>query len=299
MTQRRILLTGASGFVGHHLASLLLSKGHQVFGLDRGPEPPMAAGVEPLFADLMDPASMKDLPQVWDAVVHLAGASIPSLFSSSAPVISNLQITLNLMDHLREARVLLVSSCHVYGASEQPRKESDQVAPQGRYGLSKHLVEQVASHYLGRLDVRVARPFNHLGVGLRPELMIPSLLRRLSDLDRLDLSPVRMMGWNSVRDFIDVRDVASAYEAILDLDTPSHRTFNVCTGVGQTIESVVKIVLSHLGLERPVEFQGNPNSSDDVPTLVGDPSLLRQATGWRHQHSLSDSLRTMLQALQP
>jgi len=299
MTQRRILLTGASGFVGHHLAGLLLSKGHRVFGLDRGPEPPMAAGVEPLYADLMDPASMKDLPRAWDAVVHLAGASIPSLFSSNRPVISNLEITLNLMDHLRDTRVLLVSSCHVYGVSEQPRRESDPVAPQGRYGLSKHLVEQVASHYQGRLDMRVARPFNHLGVGLRPELMIPSLLRRLSDMDRSDPSPVRMMGWNSTRDFIDVRDVASAYEAILDLDSPSHRTFNVCTGEGQTIESVVKIVLSHLGLERPIAFQGNPNSSDDVPTLVGDPSLLRQATGWRHQHSLSDSLRTMLQAMQP
>lgn len=297
MTQRRILLTGASGFVGHHLAGLLVSRGHRVFGLDRDPEPPMANGMEPLYADLMDPKSLKEIPQSWDAVVHLAGASIPSLFSSSAPVISNLQITLNLLDHLREARVLLVSSCHVYGVSEQRHRESDPVAPQGRYGLSKHLVEQVAPHYQGRLDVRVARPFNHLGVGLRPELMIPSLLRRLSSLDRSDPSPVRMMGWNSSRDFIDVRDVVSAYEAILNLDAPSHRTFNVCTGESQTIESVVKVVLSHLGLERPIEFQGSPNSSDDVPTLVGDPSLLRQATGWRHQHTLSDSLRTMLQAL--
>lgn len=299
MTQRRILLTGASGFVGHHLAGLLLSRGHRVFGLDRQQAPPMAEGVEPLCANLMDPSSLKDLPQTWDAVVHLAGASIPSQFDSSLPLLSNLQITLNLLDHLRESRVLLVSSCHVYGPSVHRHRESDPVLPKGRYGLSKHLVEQVVPHYQGRLDLRVARPFNHLGVGLRPELMIPSLLRRLSDLDRSDHSPVRMMGWNSTRDFIDVRDVASAYEAILNLDAPTHRTFNVCTGEGQTIESVVKIVLSHLGLERPVAFQGSPNSSDDVPTLVGDPSLLRQATGWRHQHSLSDSLRTMLQAMQP
>lgn len=281
------------------MARLLLDRGHQVFGLDRAGAPPMASGVQPIHADLADSGSLKDVPRKWDAVVHLAGASIPSLFSDSAPVLANLQITLNLLEHLREARVLLVSSCHVYGVSDQRQKESDPVAPIGRYGLSKHLVEQVVPHYLSRLDLRVARPFNHLGPGLRPELMIPSLLRRLSGLDPRDHTPVQMMGLNSVRDFIDVRDVVSAYAAILDLERPSHRTFNVCTGEGQSIESVVKIVLSLLGQERAVVFQGSPNSSDDVPILVGDPSLLTQMSGWRHQHPLSDSLRTMLQALQP
>jgi GDP-4-dehydro-6-deoxy-D-mannose reductase len=257
----------------------------------------LPAGVDPLVMDLTDPASMVDLPRQWDGVIHLAGASIPSLFATAAPVTFNLEITLNLLEHLRDTKVLLVSSCHVYAPSHQRHKETNPIVPQGRYGLSKHLVEQLAPHYQGHLDIRVARPFNHLGPGQRPELVVPSLLRRLAATAPSDASPIHMAGWNSVRDFIDVRDVASAYMAILDLEVPAHRTFNVCTGRATSIEDVVRAVLEILGQEREVLFQGSPNSTDDIPYLVGDPTRLSEDAGWTARHSLSDSLRTMMQSL--
>jgi GDP-4-dehydro-6-deoxy-D-mannose reductase len=155
----------------------------------------------------------------------------------------------------------------------------------------------VAPHYQGRLDIRVARPFNHLGPGQRPELVVPSLLRRLSSAPSDDKSPVLMAGWNSVRDFIDVRDVVSAYLAILDLDAPPQTTFNVCTGGATSIEDVVKTVLDLRGGLREIHFQGNPNSTDDIPYLVGDPARLAEVAGWTAKHSLADSLHTMLQTI--
>lgn len=297
MTRRNILLTGASGFVGRHMAEALLRRGDRVVALDRGIAFDLPEGAEALVVDLQDPASLKDLPRVWDGVVHLAGASIPSLFATPAPVVFNLEITLNLMEHLRDTKVILVSSCHVYAPSSEPRKESDAIVPQGRYGLSKHLVEQVTSHYQGILDVRVARPFNHLGPGQRPELVVPSLLRRLSSAAPDLLSPVQMVGWDSVRDFIDVRDVVSAYMAILDLEMPAHTTFNVCTGRATSIRDVVQTVLDLQGVEREIRFQDRPNSTDDIPFLVGDPSRLHEASGWAARYSLSDSLQSMLQTL--
>lgn len=296
MTRRNILLTGASGFVGRHMAEALLLRGDRVVALDRGMAPDLPAGVEFLAADLLDPASMADLPRSWDGVIHLAGASIPSLFATPAPVVFNLEITLNLMEHLRDSKVLLVSSCHVYAPSAERRKESDAIVPQGRYGLSKHLVEQVAPHYRQRLDVRVARPFNHLGPGLRPELMVSSLLQRLAALSD-DASPVHMAGWDSVRDFIDVRDVVSAYLAILDLEAPSDPTFNVCTGRAASIREVVQTVLDIQGLQREIRFQDRPNSTDDIPFLVGDPTRLHEASGWAARYTLSDSLQSMMQTL--
>lgn len=297
MIKRRILLTGALGFVGRHMAEALLRMGDHVVALDRGICIDLPEGVEPLLVDLLDPASMVDLPRHWDGVVHLAGASIPSLFATPAPVTFNLEITLNLLEHLRDTKVLLVSSCHVYAPSDQRRKESDPIVPQGRYGLSKHLIEQLAPHYQGQLDIRVARPFNHLGPGQRPELVVPSLLRRLAAASPSDVSPLKMAGWNSVRDFIDVRDVVSAYAAILALDAPSQRTFNVCTGRATSIEDVVRTVLDLQGLRREAMFQGSPNSTDDIPYLVGDPTRLSEAVGWTARHSLSDSLSTMMQSL--
>jgi GDP-4-dehydro-6-deoxy-D-mannose reductase len=279
------------------MAAALLRRGDRVVALDQGMAFDMPEGVEPLVMDLRDSASMADLPRTWDGVIHLAGASIPSLFATPAPVVFNLEITLNLLERLRDTKVLLVSSCHVYAPSGELRKETGPIVPQGRYGLSKHLVEQLAPHYQGQLDIRVARPFNHLGPGQRPELVVPSLLRRLSSATPGDQSPVQMAGWNSVRDFIDVRDVVSAYLAILDLESPDHSTFNVCTGRATSIQDVVQAVLELQGARREIQFQGSPNSTDDIPYLVGDPSRLSEASGWMARHSLSDSLQTMMQTL--
>lgn len=230
-------------------------------------------------------------------MIHLAGASIPSLFSTPAPVIVNTKLTMNLLEHLRETKVLLVSSCHVYAPSDQRRRELDSAQPQGRYGLSKVLTEQLARFYQGRLHITVARPFNHLGAGQRPELMLPSLLKRLASTRRQEDSPILMTGWNSIRDFIDVRDVVAAYLAILDLESPPHTTFNVCTGAGTSVETLARSVLNLLGMDREIVFQGSPNSSDDVPYLVGDPGLLAETTGWKARRSLEDGLRTMLQSI--
>ena len=289
-----ILLTGASGFVGRHMAKLLLEQGYRVTALDRETPLDLIEGVEFHQADLLDPASLADLPRTWTGVIHLAGASIPSLFVTIDPVIFNLKVTLNLLNHLVDSKVILVSSCHVYAPSLLKRKESDPVRPQGFYGLSKHLVEQVAPHYHGRLDIRIARPFNHLGPGLRPELMVPSLLQRLAKLNPEDDAPLMMDGLNSTRDFIDVRDVASAYLAILELDAPDDNIFNVCTGVGHSIDQVVGTAMDLLGRRKLICFKERPNSTDDIPYLVGDPAKLRQIGSWAASHSLADSLSSMI-----
>jgi GDP-4-dehydro-6-deoxy-D-mannose reductase len=298
MSNRRILITGASGFVGQHMARLLIERGFQVSALQRGSlGAELPSGVEPLYADLSDPASLAAVPRNWFGVIHLAGASVPSLFTTTAPIVQNVAMTLNLLEHLQEARVLLVSSCHVYAPSDVPRAEDAPIIPQGRYGLSKHLVEQLAPHYSQRLDIRIARPFNHLGPHQRPELVIPSLLRRLAST-KDETGPVRMQGMNSVRDFIDVQDVVAAYLAILELDLPAHRTFNVCTGTGKSIGELVAVVLRLLGSKREIQFEGRPNSSDDIPFLVGSPDRLNPDSGWKPELSLEQSLQAMLRSLQ-
>ena len=297
--QKKILITGISGFVGRHLSQRLLDLGYEVFGLDRGVPLDLPEACQYLTVDLQDPASMMALPREWFGVIHLAGASIPSLFATTAPVVGNLQITLNLLEHLQAAKVLLVSSCHVYGPSDRLRGEDHPIVPQGRYGLSKHLIEQMALHYEQKLDIRIARPFNHLGPGQRAELVIPSLLHRLATHPKDDLEPVLMHGQNSVRDFIDVRDVVEAYRAILELETPAHKVFNVCTGRACSSGEVVRTILELTGSKRTAQFSNKPNSQDDIPFLVGDCTRLKEASGWVPRMTLADSLSSMLEAGHP
>jgi GDP-4-dehydro-6-deoxy-D-mannose reductase len=290
----RILLTGASGFVGRHVAAALLARGAEVHALQRRLPEALPEDVQVHCADLLDPASLAGLPRAWDGVIHLAGESIPSLFATVSPVVMNLQTTLTLLEHLEPTRVLLVSTCHVYAPSQEVRLETSPVGPRGRYGLSKHLMEQMAAHYGDRLDLRIARPFNHLGQGQRPELVIPSLLRRLAHLRPGQGEPVLMEGFDSMRDFIDVRDVAEAYLAILGLDAAAPRCFNVCTGEGRSIGEVARTVMDLLGRPAAVEFRERPHSGDDNPFLVGSPALLQAHSGWRPRFGLADSLRSML-----
>lgn len=299
MSSGRVLVTGASGFVGTHLTEQLLASGYEVFGLQRGAGIDLKEGVIPLVADLEDSASLTAIPKSWDLVIHLAGASIPSLFHTTAPAVKNLQQSMNLLEHLDEGRVLLVSSCHVYAPSGELRHETSPIKPQGRYGLSKFLIESLAAHYEGRLDILVARPFNHLGPQQRPELVIPSLIRRLASLDPADHGPVLMQGMNSVRDFIDVRDVVGAYMAILHLEKPPFKCFNVCTGTGHSIEDLAHALMNLLGIRREVQFAGGPNSQDDNSYLVGSPQRLADLCSWRPSYTLTQTLGHVLNALQP
>lgn len=299
MSRGKVLLTGASGFVGGPMAALLLARGYEVHGLQRGAGLDLPEGVVPIAADLEDPSDLARVPKRWDLVIHLAGASIPSLFHTPAPVLHNVQQSMNLLEHLEEGRVLLVSSCHVYAPSMDLRRENGPLQPQGRYGLSKYLVESLAPHYGARLDIRIARPFNHLGPHQRPELVIPSLIRRLAALAPEDDGPVPMLGMNSIRDFIDVRDVVSAYLAILELDRPAAPCFNVCTGRAHSIEDLAHTVMDLLGRRRPLRFEGQPNSTDDNPYLVGSPERLVGLSPWRPRHSLTDSLASLLNTLHP
>jgi GDP-4-dehydro-6-deoxy-D-mannose reductase len=276
------------------MLDLLVQSGFQVVALADVPNPSLPLGVDWVQANLADPASLADLPRVWWGVIHLAAISVPSQFSTTAPVIANLQMTLNLLEHIDSARLLIVSSCHVYAPAQTPRQEDSPIRPQGRYGLSKHLCEQLMPQYLHKLDVRIARPFNHIGLGMRPELMIPSMIRRILDEPKGDQSPLNMRGTNSIRDFIDIRDVVSAYLAILELNDPVSRVYNVCTGQAVSVLGVANEALRLAGSTRPVGFQGQLNSQDDVPYVVGDPGRLLREAGWSAKFSLADSLRTLL-----
>ena len=172
MPRPRILVTGASGFVAAHLLPVLDNAGYALTGTGPCERPRgIPASCEWYQGDLRDPTSLKDLPRKWWGVVHLAAESIPGDFRSIAPLLGNVAMTVALLEHVRDCRVLCISSCHVYTPSSSPVKETAAINPRGRYGFSKHLTEQTALAFSDRLDIRIARPFNHLGRGMRPELV--------------------------------------------------------------------------------------------------------------------------------
>lgn len=292
---KTVLLTGASGFVGRYAYAALSEAGYAVGGLGAGqaPEwyPPHAAWY---CVDLRDPASVKSVPVEWSAVLHLAGDSLPSAMKSPPAALSNAAMTMNLLGHVRPDRFIFVSSCHVYAPGGAAKRETDTVAPQGIYGLSKHLAEQVSLHHPFGFETVIARPFNHVGPGMRPELMVPQLFKRLLDKDA-GSGPVEMLGQNSIRDFLDVRDIVAAYVKLITTPSLDHQIYNVCSGVPLTIGAFVEAALEAMGVDRAVTF-GSGNSSDDTQVLTGDATRLKATTGWQPRFKLPESIQSILDA---
>jgi len=289
---RSLLVTGASGFVGGHILARAAAQ-FDITAVGRGGRPStLPSHVRWAKADLTDPDTMGSIAEDWWGVIHLAAETVPSRYHSNRPLTASLAMLLNLLDRVKSGRVLVASSCLVYGAGHDVKTEDSPTLPNGKYGLTKLLVETGALAMKRSIDVRVARPFNHIGRNMLPELAIPSILRRVRAAE--PDAPVQMLGLNSIRDFLDVQDIVDAYIAILEIDAPSEQIFNVCSGTGTSIGDIAKMIVEALGERHPIVFAEQANSSDDRQVLVGDPSRLIAATGWQPQISLAESIARLI-----
>jgi GDP-4-dehydro-6-deoxy-D-mannose reductase len=254
----------------------------------------MPVDVPWLQADLLDRQSVTLLPSDTPLVLHLASETVPSRFSSLDPLLDSVEMTMNLCRHLRSGRLLFASSCLVYGTSREPLAEDDPLDPRGNYGLAKMMSERVVAR-TPNIEYAIARPFNHVGVGMRPDLVIPSIIRRVRDTADGDL--IHMTGLDSIRDFVSVEDIVAAYFDILTAPRLHNTVYNVSSGHGTSIGEIVRIVARICG--KPiggVSFSEQGNSADDTSLIVGDSSRLKSSLGWTARSSLEDSLRKLAAA---
>lgn len=291
-----LLVTGASGFVGRHAVTLGRER-FDIVATGRGPRPDwLPADVVWHTADLLDRSSVATLPDDLPYVLHLASETVPSKFESYDPLLDSVEMTLNLCRHLRSGRLLFISSCLIYAASREPITENSPIDPRGHYGLTKQLCETIVSRTsAGTIETAIARPFNHIGAGMSPDLVIPSIVRRIRNAK--DGDPIQMSGLNSVRDFLDVKDIVEAYFAILKLPSTEDRVFNVSSGVATSIGDVVRTAASVLG--KPIGeviFADHGNSADDTSIIVGDASRLRRVSDWSPHIGLEESLHKLVAA---
>lgn len=285
----KILIAGASGFLGRHLVAHLAGRGHEVEAWSRRPGPSHPGAVW-RSVDLLEEELPLPSGRPWDAVFHLAAHTRPSLTWSRALILENLDLCARLLEHISAyapgARCILPSSAHVYAPSPSPLKETDPCDPVSPYGLSKLLCEQWAQTLRHRIDLQVVRAFNQVGPGMPPGLLLPDLVARI----REGGDPLQLQGRDDLKDFLDVRDAVEAYEALLSVQAPSGAVWNLCGGRAIRVSELVQSVLSRLGVARDVQF-----ASSEVRTMVGDASKLQAAAGWRPRHGLDDMVAFALE----
>jgi GDP-4-dehydro-6-deoxy-D-mannose reductase len=289
------LITGAGGFVGHHLIEHLQASGDDVHTTDRSTD----------GLDITDAPSLLELfrrvqPEV---VYHLAGASDVggSWSTPQATFRANAEGTLNVLWAARESgaqRVLTVGSADVYGkvsADDLPIVESLAMRPVSPYAASKVSADAVAlqAHLGFGQDVVRARPFNHLGPGQSNRFVAPALAGRIAANERSGETEVRVGNLSPERDFTDVRDVVRAYRLLVDRGGAGE-VYNVCSGRAIAVQALADQFIAMAAI--PMELVPDPDLQRpvDIPVLLGDSSRIRSDTGWEPQIPLDVTLRDLL-----
>lgn len=311
----RVLVTGASGFVGGHLAEHLIAQGDVVVGLSAtgrwaDPSGPLARQVRLEACNLVE-APGADLTELLrrkrpEVIYHLAAQANPqaSVADPRGTWALNLGGTLNLLEAVRAARldpgprVVLVGSGVSYGnpAPEHlPVAESCPLRPNNPYAASKAAADLLGiQHFLahGTRTVMV-RPFGHAGPRQASLYVLSALARQVAEVETGRRPRVEVGNLGVVRDFTDVRDVVRGYRLLALRGAPGE-VYNLGTGRGTRISDALDTLAGLAG--RPIEVRVDPARIRpvDQPLLVADSSKLRAATGWEPAFSIEQTLADML-----
>jgi GDP-4-dehydro-6-deoxy-D-mannose reductase len=272
----RVLVTGPDGFVGRHLRAEL------------------GEAFVPYEGNVLDADALAASARGVDALVHLAaessvGASWESPFRAWHV---NVDGTVNALAAVRaespEARVLLASTCEVYGnVARIPTPEDEPVRPVSPYAASKAAAELACS--VSGLDVVVARAANHEGPGRDERFAVGSWTRQVARLEAEGGGTLLVGDLSAERDILDVRDVCRAYRLLLDPSVPAG-TYNVASGVTVTMARVVELLVERAQVPVEVERDESRVRPAEIRRLAGDPSRLRATTGWRPEIPLEQTL---------
>jgi GDP-4-dehydro-6-deoxy-D-mannose reductase len=300
----RVLITGATGFVGRHLSAYALSrKKVQLYGLmRRRSKDSLLPGVRAVRADLMDEKAVaaavrKVRPE---RVYHLGGQASVALSwkKPEKTFAANVEGTKNLLEALRrhapKARVLVACSAEEYGRSARKHKKLNEEAPlqpSNPYAVSKLAQEAMALHYFLEygLPVLRTRAFNHFGPGQSDRFVVSSFAKQAARIALGKQKPEMSVGnLDAVRDFTDVRDVVRGYWTALEKGR-SGDVYNVASGRGRRVEEVLRFYLRASSVKIKVTRAKARLRSTDLPRLVGDAAKLARR-GWRPKIAFEQTL---------
>lgn len=306
---KNVLVTGADGFIGSHLAEALVRDGANVTALalytgqDRhgwldDTDPALRQTMKIVRGDVRDSAMINRLVAGKDVVFHLAALiAIPHSYEAPFSYIDvNVSGTANILEAARNhgtGRVVHTSTSEVYGTAQSvPIAETHPLVAQSPYAASKIAADKLAESYALSFDLPVVilRPFNTYGARQSERAVISATIRQALD-SRCEA--IKIGDLTTVRDFNHVDDTVAAF---LTIGTAGGinigRAYNSGSGRGVTIAQLVDLVRAATGTNKPVETEVarmRPDKSE-VRALICDASLFSAATGWTSKVELSQGI---------
>ena len=308
LTGRRVLVTGADGFIGSHLVERLVAEGAEVRALclytsngthgwlDEA-DPDVRDAVDLRLGDIRDAGLVRDLAEGCDLVLHLASLiAIPYSYLAPASFVeTNVIGALNVLEAVRASGATMIntSTSEVYGTPESvPISEAHPLRAQSPYAASKIAADKLCESYATSFgtDVATLRPFNTYGPRQSMRAVIPTVLTQLL----AGANEVRLGNLSPRRDFTFVSDTVDGFVRAATVGMQPGETVQLGTGRTVSVGEVVDLCRTVTGREDAevvVEDERIRPDGSEVEVLLSDPSVARDRFGWVPSVGLEDGLR--------
>ncbi|PYV49854.1 MAG: epimerase [Acidobacteria bacterium] len=288
---KKVLVTGASGFIGRHCLPILGAKEFEVHAVATGPRSDLDVAVHWHFADLLDGYEVRVL---MDAVrpthlLHLAWYAVPGRYWTATENLDWVAASLDLLKAFANhggSRIVIAGTCAEYDWSEGLCSENaTQLAPSTLYGTCKHALRVIVDAYAAQNNLSAAwgRLFFLYGPHEYPQKLVSAIIRSLLSNER-----AKCTAGDQKRDFLFVQDAASAFAALLDSNLQG--PVNIASGQAIAVKEVIAKTAELLSRPELIDYGALPPPPSEPSLVVADVKRLKEELRWSPSHDLTDGL---------
>ena len=311
---KKVLVTGADGFIGSHLTEMLIEQGYDVKAfafynsfntwgwLDSIPKEKLKE-IEVFTGDIRDPNGVYEAMKGMDQVFHLAALiAIPfSYHSPDSYVDTNIKGTLNVLQAARKLeteKIMVTSTSEVYGTAQYvPIDEKHPYQGQSPYSATKIGANRLAESFYRSFNMPIAivRPFNTFGPRQSARAVIPTIITQLL----AGKEEIKLGSLTPTRDFNYVRDTANGFIEIAKSDKTVGQEINIATQQEISIGELAQEIISQINPNAKIvcdEQRLRPEKSE-VNRLLGSNEKIKELTNWKQQYSFSEGIHETIEWL--
>ena len=288
---KRVLLTGATGFIGQQCLPLLSARGYEVHAVSSKPRQEIASGLYWHQADLLDSRQISALnARVRPShLLYFAWYLVPGKYTTATENLLWVQASLELLRRFYEyggSRAVIAGSCFEYdlnyGFCSEFRTPKE---PNTFYGTCKNALRMLMDAYSAATDLSCAwgRIFFLYGPNEHQARLVSSVICSL-----LRREPARCSHGNQIRDYLHVQDAASAFIALLDSNVRGQ--VNIASGHPTVLKELIYKIALKLSCEDLIRLGEVPPASNDYPLVIADVGRLSKEVGWQPKYDLDQGL---------
>ncbi|WP_071124064.1 NAD-dependent epimerase/dehydratase family protein [Leptotrichia massiliensis] len=297
MKEKKILITGASGFIGKYVLKKIKDNDLDFLAIDAQKVLDVSSENQRVIS-LLDKENLGEVIKSYkpNVIVHLAAIALVTHKNTGEIYNVNVQGTENLLESAqnycdKNTRVILASTAGVYGNQNVDKYgENLTYNPANHYSYSKMITEYISKQYKEDLDIVTIRPFNIIGVGQSEKFLVPKLVEHFADRkEKLSVGNI-----SSFRDYVDVEYCAEVIMELISRKKLDFDILNICSGIPTNGEMIIQLLQEITDFKPEIEISSDFVRKNEVWRMIGDTTRLWEFMNGKKSQSVKDILVKML-----